>query len=61
MKTQEQIQQQIDFLWKRVEQIESAIDEETKRWFPNKVAISYLRKLSDDCKAEVVHLSWVLI
>lgn len=61
MKTQKEIQTRIDFLWERVSEIESAISEENARWFPNKPAIAYLRKLADDHKAEVVHLSWVLI
>lgn len=61
MKTQKEIQTRIDFLCERVAEIESAISEENARWFPNKTAITYLRKLADDHRAEVVHLSWVLV
>lgn len=60
MKTQKEIQTRIDFLWERIKEIEQAIDEENARWFPNKVAIAYLRKIASESKAEIVHLSWVL-
>lgn len=61
MKTQEEIQGRIDLLWAKIENMEVAINEENKRLFPNKRAIKFIRKLIDDMKSEVVHLSWILI
>lgn len=61
MKTEKEIQNRIDFLWERVTQIEDSISQENLRWFPNHKAISYLRKVIDESKAEIVHLSWTLI
>ena len=60
MKTQEQIQERINFLWERIKVIEQAIDEKNASWFPNRGAITYLRKIASECKAEIVHLSWVI-
>lgn len=61
MKTQKEIQDRIDWLWVKITEYQKSIDEESVRWFPNKMAISFIQKNIDDMKAEVVHLSWVLI
>lgn len=61
MKTQEQIQERIDWANKRLTELNSRLSQENGKMFPNKETIKLIRELMNEENAAIVNLSWVLI
>lgn len=61
MKTQEQIQERIDWASKRLTELNSRLSQENGKMFPNKETIKLIRELMNEENAAIVFLSWTLI
>ncbi len=61
MKTQEQIQERIDWANQRLTRLDAKLAEEQRKMFPNEGTIKLIKQLMYEENAAIVHLSWVLI